>query len=107
MQDNKIYLGGERSYFESINEADRANFLMNCSAIFNNPSFKKVYEFLINDSVVWMAREAQDMNQLCVGRGTISGLDLFYNKMLGFSSEYEEMKSTEFEEFDKHKIISE
>lgn len=102
--DKKIFLN-EGDLVEKMEESEQLDFLGNCSQIFKNPVIKKIYDDLVCKQIIYAARKSGTMEELAFNRGTINGVDLFFDELKRFAGIYEEKTSSE--EFDKFKVLSE
>jgi hypothetical protein len=101
----KIFIN-EEDFFAKFSEEDKKKFLMDCLELANKPVFFKVYEDLIGRQMINLSRKAQNMDQLCFMRGTINGIDLFFEEINKYAQQAQELAKNDGE-FDKFKVIEE
>lgn len=105
MLDKTVFIN-EIDLLGSLSDEDKKTFLNDCFAIFNKPVFLKVYNDLISKQMINIGRTVQNMDQLSFMRGSINGIDLFFEEIEKYAQLCEEQARND-EEFDKFKVIEE
>lgn len=103
---NKVFFGKEHP-LEGLEKEKHKEFLKKCDDIFGADVFKKIYDYLVSQQILFVARKAENELQTSFGRGSINGLDIFFQEMKQLSDEYRILvKATdEMTEEEKYSVI--
>jgi len=89
---NKIFFNvGDAT--DGMNNDAKLAFLKEASEIFNGKVIKKIYDALVSRQTIYVAREATTMEKMSFGRGSINGMDLFYQALEDYSNAYQDLIS--------------
>lgn len=88
---------------KEMTENERKEYIAAISAVF--PRLEKDIKRFLYEQLMFIANQAQDMNQISFGRGTFNGMDILLNfwKKAHIEHTVKEPK----EEFDKHDVVGE
>jgi len=88
-------------YLSQMDEQDRTEFLRHASALYNNPSFKRVVDELINIQASHSILQAPDSRMIMFDRAGINVLSLLKDEFKKLDGRYKDIIKPE-EEFDKY-----
>jgi len=93
-----------RDYLDKMKEKEKKEFISQASAVFNNPTFNKVIDNLLNSQAVKTITTSETERHLDCGRFTINGIGLVLAEYERLEGLYKDLTKPK-EEFDKREII--
>ena len=88
---------------KKMSESERKEYVAAISAVF--PRLEKDIKRFLHEQLMFIANQAQDMNQISFGRGTFNGMDLLLSHWR--KAHLEHTVKEPKEEFDKHDPVGE
>ena len=79
---------GSLTVREGMNPADRKSYVSDSSLVFKQPPFKREKDALIEEHVYWIAENVTEENQREFHKGTINGIQLFYDQFETMHNEH-------------------
>ena len=107
---NRNFIGsidlGDIINVDKMTPTDRINYLKEAETLYNNPVFQNEIKKMVQTQLEFIAMQTTDQDQVYVGRGTISGLDLLMETINHYHNEYKQAIRPE-ENFNKFNPLPE
>jgi len=101
--DCRFGIDGLEDILEGMSSDERQDFYSQATQVFNNPSFKKICDYVYVNNWDYALKNAKSKDELAFYRGVVSGSDVLYSAFKKYDNIYKEniKKQKEIVENDK------